>query len=70
MVFERKQVEVCNFRMPYRVSVLTVDRCRIVLGGETMEEVQEFKYLETVIDKHGEMDGEIRERVVKGRSVI
>ncbi len=32
--------------------------------------VKEFKCLETVLCKHGEMDGEIRERVVKGRSVI
>ncbi len=35
-----------------------------------MQEVKEFKYLGTELCKHGEMDGEIRERAVKGRSVI
>ena len=35
-----------------------------------MEVVQEFKYPGTVIGKHGEMDGEIRTRAVKGRSAI
>ncbi len=35
--------------------------CRISLGSEKMEEVSEFKYLETVLCKHGGMEGEIRE---------
>ncbi len=35
-----------------------------------MEEVSEFKYLGTVSCKHGGMKGEIRERVMKGRSVV
>ncbi len=48
----------------------TVARCRVVLGSEKMEEVSEFKYLGTVLCKHGGMEGEIRERVMKGRSVV
>ncbi len=35
-----------------------------------MEEVNELKYLGTVLRKHEGMEGEIRERVVKGRSVV
>ncbi len=33
---------------------------RIMLGNEKMEEVSEFKYLGTVLCKHGGMEGEIR----------
>lgn len=70
MVFERKEVEVCSFSTPYRVRVPPVTGCKIVLGGERMEEVKEFKYLGTVLCKHDEMEGEINEKAVKGRSVI
>ena len=66
MVFERR--EVVDWYTPYRVSV---DRCEVVLGREKMEEVKEFKYLITVVCKHGAMEGEIiRERAVTGKCVI
>ncbi len=58
-----------DFSNPYRICVPVAGRCKVDLG-ERMEEVKEFKYLETVLCKHGEMDGEIRERAVKDRSVI
>ncbi len=32
--------------------------------------MSEFKWLGTVLCKHGGMEGEIRERVMKGRSVV
>ncbi len=35
-----------------------------------IEVVKDFKYVGTVLSKHGEMEGEVRERAVKGRSVI
>ncbi len=54
----------------YRVRLPAVARCRLMLGSKKMEEVSEFKYLETVLCKHGGMKGEIRERVMKGRSVV
>ncbi len=41
-----------------------------MLRSEKMEEMSEFKYLETVLCKHGGMKGEIREQVMKGRSVV
>ncbi len=63
-------MEVVNFGNQYRVSVPVDDRCEIVMGGERMEVVKEFKYLGTVLSKRGEMEGEVRERAVKGRSVI
>ncbi len=44
--------------------------CKIWLGKEKMEEVNEFKYLGTILCKHGNMEGEIREKTVKGRRVM
>ncbi len=44
--------------------------CKIWLGRERMEEVNEFKYLGTILCKHGRMEGEIGERTVKGRQVM
>ncbi len=35
-----------------------------------MEEVNEFTYLGTILCKQGSMEGEIRERTVKGRQVM
>ena len=46
----------------------TVAGCDIVLCGRRMEEVK-VCYPGTVLSKHGEMEGEITERVVQGRSV-
>ncbi len=43
--------------------------CKLWLGKEKMEEVNEFKYLGTILCKHGSMVGEISERTVKGRQV-
>ncbi len=59
-----------NFNTDYRVRLPAVESCRIMLGSEKMEEVSEFKYLEIVLCKHGGREGEIRERVMKGRSVV
>ncbi len=70
MVFERREEEVINFNTACRVRLPAVARCRIMLGSEKMEEVNEFNYLGTVLCKHGGMEGEIRERVTKGRSVV
>ncbi len=69
MVFERRE-EVINFNTVYRVRLPAVASCRIMLGSEKMEEVSEFKYLGTVPCKHGGMEGEIREQVMRGRSVV
>ena len=52
MVFERREVEVVDFDTSYSVPVRR--RCEVLLGGKKIEEVEEFKYLETVICKHGE----------------
>ncbi len=70
MVCERREEEVINFNTTYRVRLPAVASCRIMLGSEKMEEVSEFKYLGTVLCKHGGLEGEIRERVMKGRSVV
>ncbi len=70
MVSERREGEVIDFNTAYRVRMPAVARCRIMLGREKMEEVSEFKYLGIVLCKHGGMEGEIRERLMKGRRVV
>lgn len=35
-----------------------------------MEEVSEYKYLGTVLYKHGSKEEEVREKVVKGKCLI
>ncbi len=69
MVFERREEEVIDYNIAYRMRMPAIVRCRTMLGCKKMEEVSEFKYLGTVLSKHGGMEGEIRERVMKGRSV-
>ncbi len=43
--------------------------CKIILNGEEMEEANEFKYLGSIMCKHGGTEGEIRERALQGRRV-
>ncbi len=70
MVFERAREQTIDFAKPYRVGVEAILGCKIWLMKERMEEVNEFKYLGTILCKHGSMEGEIRERAVKGRQVM
>ncbi len=70
MVFERAREQTINFAKPYRVGSEAILGCKIWLGKEKMEKVNEFKYLGTILCKHGSMEGEIRERTVKGRQVM
>ena len=70
MVFERAREQIINFAKSYRVGSEAICECKIWLGKEKMKEVHEFKYLGTILCKHGSMEGEIRERTVKGRQVI
>ncbi len=44
--------------------------CKTILNGEAMEEVNEFKYLGSVMCKHGGTEGETRERALQGREVV
>ncbi len=69
MVCERSRSEVEDFVCPYRVGIECEKECKIILNGEEMEEVNEFKYLGSVMCKHGGMEGEIRERALQGRRV-
>ncbi len=70
MVFERRGEEVINFNTAYRVRLPAVASCGINLGSENTEEVSKLKYLGTVLSKHVGMEAEIRERVMKDRSVV
>ncbi len=44
--------------------------CKIILNGEELKEVNEFKYLGSVMCKHGGTEGETRERALQGRKVV
>ncbi len=44
--------------------------CKIILNGDEMEEINEFKYLGSVMCKHSGKEGEIRERALQGRRVV
>ncbi len=70
MVFERAREQTINFAKLYRVGSEAILECKIWLGKKKTEEVNEFKYLGTILCKHGSMEGEIRERTVKGRQVV
>ncbi len=70
MVFERARKQTINFAKPFRVRSEAILECKIWLGRERMEAVNEFKYLGTILCKHGSMEGEIRERTVKCRQVM
>ncbi len=59
-----------DFNTAYMVRLPAVARCRIMLESEKMEEVSEFKYLGAVLCEYGGMEGEIIERVMKGKSVV
>ncbi len=66
IVFERAREQTVNFVKPYRMGSEAIHGCKICLGKEKME-VNEFKYLGTILCKHESMEGEIRERTIKGR---
>ncbi len=70
MVFERARVETINFAKLYRVGSEVILGCKIWLGKEKMEEGNKFMYLGIILYKHGSLEGEIRERTVKGRQVM
>ena len=70
MVFERRKMEVIEFDTQYRIRVENEEGCKVAMGGKCLEEVNEFKYLGTVLCKHGSMEGEIKERAVRGRQVV
>jgi len=66
MIFEREEHDVIDFGNPYRVRTECKKQCKIKLGGQIMEEVNEFKYLGLILCKHGSMEGEICEKAIQG----
>ncbi len=68
MVLERVKEQVIDFAKPYRVRAEGTTKYRIRSGEERIK-MTEFKYSGTVLCKHDSMEGEVRERAVKGRQV-
>ncbi len=66
MVCERSRSEV-DCVCPYRVGIECEKECKIILNGEEKEEVNEFKYLGSVMCGHGGTEGETREWALQGR---
>ncbi len=69
MVFERAREQTVNFAKPYRVGSEAILGCKIWLRKK-MEEVTDVRYFGTILCKPGSMEGEIREKTVKGRQVM
>ncbi len=69
MVCEQSRSEVVDFVCPYRVGIEWEKECKNFLNGEEIEEVNEFKCLESIMYKHGGT-GEKRERALQGRKVV
>ncbi|VDO94485.1 unnamed protein product [Schistosoma margrebowiei] len=42
----------------------------ITLDGETMEDVESFTYLESIIDEQGGSDADVKARIVKARTAF
>ncbi len=70
MVCEWSRSEVVDFVCPYRVGTECEKERKIILNGEKMEEVNEFKYLGSVMCKQSGTEGETRERALQGRKVV
>ncbi len=72
MVCGRSRSGAVDFVCPYRVGIECEKECKIILNGEEMEEVNEFKYmyLGSVMYKHGGTEGETREMALQGRKVV
>ncbi len=62
MICEQSIREVVDFVCPYRVGIKCEEECKIILNGEEMGEVNEFKYLGSVMCMHGGTEEETRER--------
>ncbi len=58
-----------DFVCPYRVGIEFDKECKIILNGEEMVEVNEFKYHGSVMCKHGGTEGETRQRSLQRRKV-
>jgi len=65
MVFERRKSEVIEFADQYRMRLESQKQCKIMMNGQIMKEVNEFKYLGFLLCKYGSMEGEIRDRALQ-----
>ncbi len=65
MLCGRSKGEVEDFVCPYKVGIECEKECKIILNGEKMEEVNEFKYLGSAMCRHGGTEGEIRGRALQ-----
>ena len=53
-----------DFVCPYRVGIECKKECKIILNGEEMD-VNEYKYLGSVMCKHGGTEGETKGRALQ-----
>ncbi len=65
MVCERSRSKVVYFVCPYRVGIECEKECKIILNGEEMKEVNEFKYLRSVMCKKGGTERDKRKGIAR-----
>ncbi len=70
MVCEQSRSEVVDFVCPNRVGIECEKECKITLNGKKkMEEVNELKYLGSVMCKYGGTEGETRQGIARKEGV-
>ncbi len=70
MVFDKRKSEVIEFADQYRKRVENQKQCKAKMNGQIMEEVNEFKYLGSILCQYRSMQGETRERALQGSKVV
>ncbi len=65
LVCEWSRSKVVDFGCPYRVGIECEKECKIILNGEEMEEVKEFKLCVNMV-----VQKETRERALQGRKAV
>src|SRR5678815_4489350 len=68
-VFKRRGLKVNVDKSKVMVVSEDSPRCEVMLDGEQLEQVSEFKYLGYMLDEKGTDDAECSRKVVNGREV-
>ncbi len=62
-----KKWDVIEFGIAYRVRTEFKKQCEIKLNGQIMEEVNEFKYLGSILCRHKSVEEEVQEKALQGK---
>ena len=69
-VFERRKLRVNVGKSKVMRCTRNGSRLNVMLNGEALEEVDQFKYLGSVIAANGGVEADVRHRVIEGCKVL